>query len=149
MINKVSVAALIGRELTDREVSVLEWLNGWEQDTSSTVAKLVQAAYQNGAIVALSKPRSLELSCKETGIVRRIDDLGRVVIPKSIRRPLGIGEGDPLEFYTYGNSIILKKFASGCFICGESDDEKLHDFQNKQICEACINSIVDTFDIRQ
>ncbi|WP_369696082.1 AbrB/MazE/SpoVT family DNA-binding domain-containing protein [Paenibacillus lautus] len=149
MINKLSVAALIGRELTDPEATVLEWLNGWESATSSTVAKLIQAAYQNGAIVALSRPRSSELRCKETGIVRRIDDLGRVVIPKSIRRPLGIGEGDPLEFYTYENSIILKKYAPGCFICRELDDEKLHDFQNKQICEACIKSIVDTLEIRQ
>lgn len=112
MINKVSVAALIGRELTDREVTVLEWLNGWEPDTSSTVAKLIQAAYQNGAIVALSRPWSTEHNGEDTGIVRRIDDLGRVVIPKILRHEMGIDEGDPLEFYSAGDNLILKKYSS-------------------------------------
>jgi stage V sporulation protein T len=45
-----------------------------------------------------------------TGIVRRIDDLGRVVIPKEIRRTLGIKEGDPLEIYTDNDTVIFKKF---------------------------------------
>lgn len=49
---------------------------------------------------------------KATGIVRRIDDLGRVVVPKEIRRILRIREGDPLEIYTSGNGeIILKKYS--------------------------------------
>ena len=47
---------------------------------------------------------------KATGIVRRIDDLGRVVIPKEIRRQMGIREGDPLEIFTNDDSICLKKF---------------------------------------
>lgn len=47
---------------------------------------------------------------KATGIVRRIDDLGRVVIPKEIRRQMGIREGDPLEFFTENDSICLKKY---------------------------------------
>ena len=46
-----------------------------------------------------------------TGIVRRVDDLGRVVIPKDIRRYLGIQEGDPLEIYVEGNSVIYQKYA--------------------------------------
>jgi stage V sporulation protein T len=45
-----------------------------------------------------------------TGIVRRVDDLGRVVIPKEIRRTLGIREGDPLEIYTDNDTVIFKKF---------------------------------------
>jgi AbrB family transcriptional regulator (stage V sporulation protein T) len=49
---------------------------------------------------------------KPTGIVRRIDDLGRVVMPKELRRTLRIREGDPLEVYVDGNSVILKKYAS-------------------------------------
>ena len=47
---------------------------------------------------------------KATGIVRRIDDLGRVVIPKEIRRSLRIREGDPLELYTYDGGIVFKKY---------------------------------------
>lgn len=47
---------------------------------------------------------------KATGIVRRIDDLGRVVVPKEIRRTLGIREGDPLEIYTDNGAVIFKKY---------------------------------------
>lgn len=47
---------------------------------------------------------------KSTGIVRKVDDLGRVVIPKETRRTLGIAEGDPLEIYTNGNQVILQKY---------------------------------------
>lgn len=48
---------------------------------------------------------------KPTGIVRRIDDLGRVVMPKELRRTLRIRDGDPLEIYVDGNSVMLKKYA--------------------------------------
>ncbi|MFB6471245.1 hypothetical protein ACFCW7_00125 [Paenibacillus glucanolyticus] len=48
MINKIGVKHLIGRELTHQETSVLEWLNGWEEETSSTIAGLIQAAHQHG-----------------------------------------------------------------------------------------------------
>lgn len=48
MVNKVSVKYLIGRELTGQETKTLEWLNGWDRETSSTIAQLIQAAYQNG-----------------------------------------------------------------------------------------------------
>lgn len=47
---------------------------------------------------------------KSTGIVRRIDDLGRVVVPKEIRRALGIREGDPLEVFVENGSIIYRKY---------------------------------------
>ena len=47
---------------------------------------------------------------KETGIIRRVDDLGRVVIPKEIRRNLGIREGDPLEIFVENGCICLRKY---------------------------------------
>ena len=47
---------------------------------------------------------------KSTGIIRRIDELGRVVIPKEVRRTLHIKEGDPLELYLDGNTLCLKKY---------------------------------------
>ena len=47
---------------------------------------------------------------KATGIVRRIDDLGRVVIPKEIRRAMGIREGDPLEIYTTENGVVFQRY---------------------------------------
>lgn len=47
---------------------------------------------------------------KATGIVRRIDDLGRVVIPKEIRRTLGIKEGDPMEIYMTGEGVMIQRY---------------------------------------
>lgn len=82
---------------------------------------------------------------KATGILRRIDDLGRVVIPKELRRMFGIAEGDPIEFYTEGDKIIISRYAPGCFICGEQRPTKLKEFQSKQICTDCIKTVVDHY----
>ncbi|MPY20259.1 hypothetical protein [Paenibacillus glucanolyticus] len=54
MINKIGVKHLIGRELTNQETSVLEWLNGWEEETSSIIAGLIHAAYQHGKQESIS-----------------------------------------------------------------------------------------------
>jgi transcriptional pleiotropic regulator of transition state genes len=54
---------------------------------------------------------------KSTGIVRKVDELGRIVIPKELRRTMNIKEGDPLEIYTEGEQIILKKYAPVCLKC--------------------------------
>ena len=55
---------------------------------------------------------------KSLGITRRIDDLGRVVIPKETRRSLGMENGDPLEFYIDGDKVIMRKYTPGCSHCG-------------------------------
>lgn len=73
---------------------------------------------------------------KSTGIVRRIDDLGRVVIPKELRKVMGIEQGDPLEIYVNGNSVSFRKYQPGCYICG--DGEELQPFHGRQICKICI-----------
>ena len=72
---------------------------------------------------------------KATGIVRRIDDLGRVVIPKEIRRTMRIREGDPLEIYTEGNSVILRKHEASCVFCGSN--KKVTLYKDKCICDNC------------
>ncbi len=72
---------------------------------------------------------------KAIGIVRKLDELGRVVIPIEIRRTMEIEVGDPLEIYTYGGSIILKKYWSGCVFCGDSDG--ISTFKGKTICHRC------------
>lgn len=73
---------------------------------------------------------------KATGIVRRIDDLGRVVIPKELRRAHFIEEGDPLEYFVEDDKIIIRKYQPGCLFCGNT--ESLHLFHGKQICKVCI-----------
>ncbi|MFJ7951569.1 AbrB/MazE/SpoVT family DNA-binding domain-containing protein [Lysinibacillus sp. NPDC096418] len=62
---------------------------------------------------------------KSTGIVRKVDELGRLVIPKELRRTLGINERDSLEIYTDDDKIILKKFKSNmeCAVTGEVSDD--------------------------
>ena len=62
---------------------------------------------------------------KSTGIVRKVDELGRVVIPKELRRTLGIVEKDPMEIFVEGDKIILKKYKPNmaCAVTGEVSDK--------------------------
>ena len=76
---------------------------------------------------------------KATGIVRRIDDLGRVVIPKELRRTLGIKEMGPMEIFVDGEQIVLKKYAPGCISCNCANLDNLKRLPNgKLICEKCL-----------
>lgn len=76
---------------------------------------------------------------KSTGIVRRIDELGRVVLPIELRRTLDIDIKDSLEIYVDNNSIILKKYAPACVFCGEADD--IINFKGKNVCKKCIKEM--------
>ncbi len=76
---------------------------------------------------------------KSTGIVRRIDELGRVVLPIELRRTLDIDIKDSLEIYVDNNSIILKKYAPACIFCGDADD--IVNFKGKNVCKKCINEL--------
>ncbi len=74
---------------------------------------------------------------KATGIVRKLDELGRYVVPKELRRTLGINEGDSVEAFVNGDEIILKKYQPGCVICGSMEDIKL--VKDKRLCSSCAN----------
>lgn len=76
---------------------------------------------------------------KSTGVVRRIDDLGRIVIPKEIRKVNGIAEGDPMEIFTDGDKIILRKYEPACIFCGET--ENVINFHGKNVCADCVDSL--------
>jgi transcriptional pleiotropic regulator of transition state genes len=76
---------------------------------------------------------------KSTGIVRKVDELGRVVIPIELRRTLGIGEKDSLEIYVDGERIILKKYEPACIFCGNA--ESVVYYKNKVICGSCISEM--------
>lgn len=76
---------------------------------------------------------------KSTGIVRKIDELGRIVLPMELRRTLGIDAKDGVEIYVDQDAVILKKFNRSCTFCGERED--LKEFKDKLICPACIEAL--------
>lgn len=76
---------------------------------------------------------------KETGIVRKVDELGRVVLPIELRRTLDIAERDALEIYVDGDTVILKKFAPSCVFCGDIKD--IVQYKEKNICRACLQQL--------
>ncbi len=77
---------------------------------------------------------------KSTGIIRRIDDLGRVVIPKEIRRRIGAEDGDPMEISINGNQVILEKYEVGCVFCGDHGSGVI-EFKDKYACRDCLSQI--------
>lgn len=76
---------------------------------------------------------------KSTGIVRKVDELGRVVIPIELRRTLSIGEKDALEIYVDGERIMLKKYEPACIFCGNA--ENVSYYKNKIICHVCLGEM--------
>jgi len=76
---------------------------------------------------------------KSTGIVRKVDGLGRLVIAKELRKTLDINEGDALEIYTEGEMIILKKYEPACIFCGEASS--VTSYRNKKVCISCIKDL--------
>lgn len=77
---------------------------------------------------------------KATGIVRQIDSLGRIVIPKELRRVMKItDEKDAMEIFTEGDTIILKKYEPCCMFCNEADD--LVEFKGHSICKVCLSEL--------
>ncbi|MHC1682006.1 MAG: AbrB/MazE/SpoVT family DNA-binding domain-containing protein [Clostridiaceae bacterium] len=73
---------------------------------------------------------------RSTGIVRKVDELGRIVIPIELRRTLDIEIKDALEIYVNSEEIILKKYQPSCIFCGEVKD--VDNFKNKKICKSCM-----------
>jgi transcriptional pleiotropic regulator of transition state genes len=71
-----------------------------------------------------------------TGIIRHIDELGRIVIPIEIRKSFGLGEKDPLEISIKDETILLSKPQSVCVFCGR--DEPLEEYRGRPICRTCI-----------
>lgn len=76
---------------------------------------------------------------KSTGIVRKIDELGRIVLPIELRRTLDIGEKDAVEIYVEQDTIILKKYKTTCVFCNNS--ESIVDFKGKNVCADCLTQL--------
>ena len=73
---------------------------------------------------------------KATGIVRKVDELGRVVLPIELRRTMQIAEKDPIEIYVEDDKIILKKYKPSCTFCNNADG--IIDFKGKNVCAECL-----------
>ncbi|MDK2802402.1 MAG: AbrB/MazE/SpoVT family DNA-binding domain-containing protein [Oscillospiraceae bacterium] len=76
---------------------------------------------------------------KSTGIVRPVDELGRIVLPMELRKTFSIEKKDSLEIYVDNNSIILKKYQPSCIFCTSSDG--ISDFKGKNLCNKCVLDI--------
>ena len=73
---------------------------------------------------------------KSTGIVRKVDELGRIVLPIEMRRTLDIAEKDPVEIYVEGDSVILRKYQASCVFCDSVKESS--SFKGRNVCAACI-----------
>lgn len=76
---------------------------------------------------------------KATGIVRKVDELGRIVLPIELRRSLDIAEKDALEIYIYGEKVILKKYEPSCLFCGQA--KNIVNFKGKNVCNKCLDEM--------
>ena len=76
---------------------------------------------------------------RSTGIVRKVDELGRIVVPIETRRGLGVAEKDSLEIFVDGNSIILKKYQPACIFCEDAKD--MINYKGKNICRNCLREL--------
>lgn len=75
---------------------------------------------------------------KATGMVRKVDELGRIVLPIELRRTLDINTKDPLEMFVNGGDIILRKYQPLCIFCGANE---VAQFKGKNVCKSCAKEI--------
>lgn len=76
---------------------------------------------------------------KSTGMIRKIDELGRIVLPIELRRNLEIGEKDSLEIFTNADTIVLKKYQPCCVFCGNAKNVTV--FKGKNVCPDCLREL--------
>ena len=76
---------------------------------------------------------------RKLGIIRSIDDLGRIVIPMEVRKTLGWGSGTPMEMQVDNDTLIVSEYKIKCILCG--NDENLTEFMGKKLCEDCVEKI--------
>ncbi len=76
---------------------------------------------------------------KSTGIVRKVDELGRIVLPIELRRTFSIEEKDALEIYVDDATIILKKYEPACIFC--NDASNVTNYRGKNICKLCMDEL--------
>ena len=85
--------------------------------------------------------KSEDFIMKATGIVRKVDQLGRIVLPIELRRTLNISFQDPIEIFVDNDYIMLKKYEPTCIFCGNGKD--IHSIHGKNICASCLSELKD------
>ena len=80
-----------------------------------------------------------EKNMKSTGIVRKVDELGRIVLPIELRRTLDIAEKDSLEIYVDGSAIVLRKYEPSCIFCNDARD--ITNYKGKNVCARCLKEL--------
>ena len=78
---------------------------------------------------------------KATGVIRKIDGLGRIVIPMEIRNKLEISENAPLEIHLEGSTIVVSKYEPDCTFCGSS--KNITEYKGKNVCEKCMKDLTN------
>jgi len=73
---------------------------------------------------------------REIGIVRNVDELGRIVIPKEMRDVLDVATGDPMEIFSDEGTIFLRRYSTGCVFCGEMNSTI--NFKGRMVCRECL-----------
>lgn len=73
------------------------------------------------------------------GVVRKVDQLGRLVLPKSLRKRFNMNEGDPVEILVQGELIILERYRPHCLLC--SSTEQVTEYRDRFICKNCIGEL--------
>lgn len=81
---------------------------------------------------------------KSTGIVRDIDEMGRIVIPKELRKAFNLNIKDPVEIFTDGDKIVIRKYNPGCEFCGAVNGLRM--YKQKLICDDCVEALCKTED---
>ena len=76
---------------------------------------------------------------KAIGIVRKVDELGRIVLPMELRRTFNIHKEDPLEIFVDEDAIVLKKYEPACIFCGSADE--IAQIHGKNVCKKCIKEM--------
>ena len=91
--------------------------------------------------IGIQNTYDVRFGMKSTGIVRRIDEVGRIVLPIELRTVLGIDNRDQIEIFTENDSIILKKHEPSCIFCGQTKD--LITYKDKPVCSKCAAGLAD------
>lgn len=94
-------------------------------------------------IFVLFAMRERNYTMKSTGVVRKVDELGRIVLPIELRKMMDLNVKDSVEIFTDGDTVILKKYMPACIFCGDASDVIY--FNGKRVCRKCLEALKTSF----